>query len=327
MSLKTSGQLAGLAALIGLAALGCGRMAGPLTPWPLPTDPIAFQDQFTGLVNFEAFGNSKLDALGTDAAEQYLGSGCIKITVPDAGVGYAGGAFVATQARNLSGYNALTFYAKASKVATLDVAGFGNDNTGTSKFTASRSGFPLQTFWQKYVIPIPLPSKLAAERGMFFFSASVLTGTGYTLWFDEMRFEYIPTISKPRPAMTPLVLNSIVGATLSVTGTRDTFNVSGTDQVVSHFPGYFTFASSDPTVATVTDGAIRLNGAGSAKITAKLDTTSVAGVVTVNAGPFTPGLAPTPTLPRQSGALALQRRLLELAGGHVVGDLGCRHGD
>ena len=72
--------------------------------------------------------------------------------------------------RDLSGYNALTFWAKASINATLNVAGLGNDNTGTSRFTAEQSGIAVTPAWTKYIIPIPDAPELDQERGMFYFA-------------------------------------------------------------------------------------------------------------------------------------------------------------
>ena len=299
MTLRTSMRLAGALALALLATTGCSRDPGPLRPWPLSTDPIVFDDAFTGAVEFQAFGNSQLDALGTDATEQYLGTGCIRVTVP---VGnYAGGAFVTTQPRDLTGYNALTFYAKASRAVTVDVAGLGNDNTGTSKFEARRNAIPVTTAWTRVVVPVPLPARLSAERGLFFFAAAPQGGSGYVLWFDDIRFEHLAGVTNPRPAMTSQTLNTFVGATASVTATRTTFDLApGDSVVVGHMPGYFAYASSAPSVATVDDGIIRVVGQGTASITARLDTTLARGAITVSAAPFTPGLAPVPALPAAS---------------------------
>ncbi|HSQ59990.1 MAG TPA: hypothetical protein VLT84_06120 [Acidobacteriota bacterium] len=298
MPIRRSILVTSVAASAFAALLGCGRDPGPLDPWPLPTDPIVFQDAFTGAVAFEAFGNSKLDALSTDVTEQFEGSGCIRVTVPNPGQGYAGGAFTTARARDLTGYNALTFYAKASKTVTLVVAGLGNDNRGTSKFEAGRRAVPVTTTWTKQVIPIPVPNRLTAERGLFYFSAEPQGGSGYVLWFDDIKFERLDTITNPQPVMASQFLNSFVGATVNVTGTKVTFDVKGSGSVtVEHMHGYFDYASSEPSVAEVGDGVIRIVGPGVATITATMDTTTVAGSVTLNAGPFTPGLAPTPTLP------------------------------
>ena len=302
MTLRTSMRLAGAMALAILATTGCSRDPGLLKPWLLSTDPIVFQDNFTGAVDFYSFDTSKQDILGTDAVEHYEGTGCIRVTVPT--TGYAGGAFVAKphDPRDLTGYNALTFYARASRAVTMDVAGLGNDNTGTSKFEARRSTVPVTTAWTKIVVPIPLPAKLAMERGLFYFAAAPQGGAGYDLWFDDVKFEKDAEISLRRAVMTPRILNTFIGAELNlattVTGTKTIFNVGLTDSVVvGHMAGYFSYSSSDPAVVTLENETIRVVGAGSATVSARLDTTLVNGALTLNTAEFAPGLAPTPTVP------------------------------
>ena len=73
--------------------------------------------------------------------------------------------------------------------------------------------------------------------------------------------------------------------------------MDGTDQTVDHSPGYFTFSSSNDTVATVVDERIRAVGTGTANITGRLGTVAAGGAITVivTAAPTMP--APTPTLP------------------------------
>ncbi|MBK7097027.1 MAG: hypothetical protein IPH57_18985 [Saprospiraceae bacterium] len=54
----------------------------------------------------------------------------MRFEVPDANSpqgSYAGGVFLSKPGRNLSGYNALTFYLKGSQAATIGVIGLGND--------------------------------------------------------------------------------------------------------------------------------------------------------------------------------------------------------
>jgi hypothetical protein len=286
--------------LVVLAAAGCERRAGPLVPYPPITDPVVFADGFGDHVDFQAFLGSKVDAVSIDTNEKYAGSASLKITVPapgDPSGGYAGGAFTTTRTRELSAYNALTFWAKASTAATLDVAGLGNDNTGTSKFEARWSAIPITTDWKKYVVPIPLPRKLTSEGGLFFFAEGAENGLANTLWFDEVRFENVATISDPRPAMTGRFVNAFVGATVAPQGTRVTFDVDGTDERIEHSPGYFTFASSADSVARISNGSILVVGPGSATITARLDTIVATGVVIVNASAPPPTPAPTPSFP------------------------------
>jgi hypothetical protein len=290
-------RLAVTLALVALAAAGCERDTSNLEPATAPVDPLVFDDDFGAFSTYEAFLNSKVDALNIDRSEAAVGSASLRVTVPgpdDPSGWFAGGAFTTSLVRDLSSFNALTFYAKASQNATLDVVGLGNDNTGTSRFEASWSGIPLTTDWAKFAIPIPLPEKLTLERGLFYFAEGHENNMGYDFWFDEVKFENISTISNPRPELATQSLNTFIGATLSLSGTSTTFDVGGTDQTIAHMPGYFTFASSDESVATVEDEVIRIVGSGTAVITAMLGAVNAAGEVTVNvtAAPTEP--APTP---------------------------------
>ena len=163
-----------------LVAGGCSRDTGGWAPVPANTDPVVFDDLFGDKVDYQAFWCSKIDAVSVDSAERFEGTASMKLTVPDPGNAcavqgagwtggeWSGGALTTSLARDLSGYNALTFMAKASRSVTLDVAGLGNDNTGTSLYEASWTGIQLTTNWQKFAIPIPLPTKLGRERGLFF---------------------------------------------------------------------------------------------------------------------------------------------------------------
>ena len=49
----------------------------------------------------------------------------MRFDVPAFGDGFLGAAFNTTVNRDLSGFDALTFYAKASQAATIDALGFG----------------------------------------------------------------------------------------------------------------------------------------------------------------------------------------------------------
>ena len=67
--------------------------------------------------------------------------------------------------RDLSGYDALTFYAKASQ-GNLSEVGFGQDFI-TNNFLVSTVNLSVGTSWAKYTIPIPDASKLVEERVSF----------------------------------------------------------------------------------------------------------------------------------------------------------------
>lgn len=282
-----------------LAAASCSRdLSTEATTATFPDSPGIFADAFASTVHWEAFGGSKLDALSIDLTAAHSGSGSLKVTVPSAGATngtYAGGAVVASVGRDLTKYTALTFWAKSSVNVKLDIAGLGNDNTGTSKYTASASGLSLTPTWQKYFIPIPDAAKLTAEKGMFFFAAGALNGVGYTLWFDDIQFEALQGITNPRPVMQGGTIMDEVGASIALTGTTVTFSVAGTDQVVSAAPAYYTLTSSAASVATTENGAVKLVGAGSATITGTMGATPVAGTITVksSAPPTAAATAPT----------------------------------
>jgi hypothetical protein len=280
-----------------LGITGCERDTTGLDLAPFPTDPVVFRDVFNG-IDYQAFAGSKLDALSVDTDEHYLGDASIKITVPD--VGYAGGAITANAPRDLSQYNAVAFWVKASMAATLDIAGYGNDNTDALPYQGSVSNIPLTTTWQRHILPIPRTGLMTPERGLFFFSEGPENGLGYDIWFDEIEFVKSDAISNPRPVMRQDDVGTVTGVQFSVGGTFTAFDVTvpapATLQV-NHAPAYFTFLSSDESVAMPSGGGIRVVGGGTADITAQLGAIAVAGRFTVRALDPPTDPAPRPTIP------------------------------
>ena len=291
---------ASVAAALALVGAGCERNLSGLGPAPVDVDPVVFLDDYSPGAGFQPFLDTKYDALHIDTEQRHRGTASLRVTVPGPGDDtgqYAGGAFVADQVRDFAGYNCLTFWAKADHAVTLDVAGLANDNTGTSRFEATRSAIPITTGWTRVVLPLPLPAKLGAERGLFFFAEGFENDRGYDLWFDEIRYENLTTITNPRPTLLPATRSVFVGQTVAMTDTRTTFNVDGVDLTVFHQPDYFTFLSSDTTVAAIVDGEVRVVGGGTAIITAKLGDIVAGGAVTLHSSAPPPTPAPTPTLP------------------------------
>jgi Bacterial Ig-like domain (group 2) len=288
-----------LAVLSALPLQACSRDTSTLEPAAFPTDAVVLTDGFAPGMNFQGFSGSKSDALSIDVTTARRGTSSLKVLIPSPGDpagGYSGGAFVANVPRDLSGYNALTFWAKASINATLNTAGLGNDNTGNSRFTAEQSGLPLTPAWTKYTIPIPDASKLTLERGMFYFAEGPENNQGYTLWLDDIQFEKVTTISSTRPTIPSSSITAEIGGVARVSGTTVTYNVDGTDRTVSASPNYFTFTSSNPAVATVSaTGDITVIGAGTTNITAKLGAVAATGSVAVQAVAAPTAAAPTPT--------------------------------
>ena len=282
-----------------LLVTGCDRGEDPTEPAPFPAENVIFDDTFGEGIDYQAFAGSKTDAVQIDTSERFDGEASLRIAVPvptDPSGSFAGGAFVASIGRDLTSYNALTFYAKAATAANLEVAGLGNDNTGTSLYSAQTERLALSSTWTRYVIPIPDPSKLSQERGLFFFAEGAEEGQANTMWFDEIEFTTVDNLGAPQPFMDDLELSIEVGGTGSVSGTGVVIPVGSVDVAVSALPSYFSFSSSDESVATVSSlGEITVVGSGSATINAALGATAAQGsvAVTTMAGPQS--AAPTPS--------------------------------
>ncbi|BFN38294.1 hypothetical protein FMIA91_21730 [Fidelibacter multiformis] len=289
--------------MIILSLSSCERDITGLDPAPFPDDPEVFMDEFGEGIQYQAFLNSKYDALEMDAIEYYDGDRSMSFIVPDANDPsgwFAGGALVHPVGRDLTQYDALTFWTKASMPAEVGVFGFGNDNSGTSKYTVEMPDVTVNTLWKKVILPIPLASKLTREGGMFHLAASHVNGHGYKIWVDEVRFEHLGTIAHPRPVINNQTITGEVGDSLThFSGTRVTMNVAGNDVTVNMSSHYLTFISSNDTIVSVDEeGIIRLVGPGTAVLSAKLGSVDAEGSVTIiskTPPPAPETSAPTPT--------------------------------
>ncbi|MBD3336962.1 MAG: hypothetical protein GF355_15725 [Candidatus Eisenbacteria bacterium] len=292
-----------LVTLLAFAQFGCSeRDLSTLAPAPGNTDPVVFDDAFGDGVDYQAFADSRFDAVTLDSDQARVGTTSLRVTIPEPGSTdgtFAGGAFTSSDYRDLTGYDALVFYAKSSIPSDLNVAGLGNDNTGTSLYEASREDIPLTEEWSLVIVPIPDPSRLSLERGLFFFAEAHENNMGFTVWFDEIRFARVETITSPRPAMAPQDIETFLGATITPEDTRVTFSVNGEDVLVKHSARYFDYFSSNEDVARIDSGVITAAGGGTATVTAKLDTVEVTGAIDLNvlAPPDVP--APAPTYPTE----------------------------
>jgi len=264
--------------------------------------PEIFIDGFSGGLEYFPFNGSKFDAFTVDTEVKYLGTSSMRFDVPNVGdpSGAYAGAIFPNDGRDLTGYDALTFWAKATQGATLNELGFGND-FGDNKYLVSLFNQRISTNWTKFTIPIPDPSKLTFEKGMFWYAEGAEGANGYTFWIDELKYEKLGTVAQPRPAImqgADASAQSFTGATVTLSGLTQTFNLeSGINQTVSAAPSYFDFNTSDPKVVTVNGlGVISVVGAGTAKITASLGGIKAKGSLTiVSSG--TIALATTPTRP------------------------------
>jgi hypothetical protein len=283
--------------------VGCKRDLEELTPAKYPTDPKVFIDGFSANLIYAAFGGSNPKAFQVDKQVTYNNSAAsMRFEVPavnDPAGAYAGGSFFTSVGRNLTGYTALTFWAKASQSANIDIVGIGND-LGANKYQASVAGLAVNTNWKKYYIPIPDPSKFVAERGMFFYSEGAESGNGYTFWIDEVKFEELGTIAHAQPTILlgqKDTINSFAGITTQIGGLSSVFNLpNGVNQTVDLVASYFEFFSSNEEIATVSNTGLVsiIGGPGTAVITAKMNGELAKGSLTVITGePFQ--TAPVPT--------------------------------
>ena len=264
-----------------------------------------FTDDFIGMGSdfYFPYGDSKFTAFSVDLEEGFESNSSIRIDVPNANDpegAYAGGIFrIDGAGRNLTEYDALTFYVKASQGVSIGEFGFGEDFIN-NKYMATITNVSVGTNWKKVIIPIPDASKLLQERGMFRYAAGTngTNGFGYTLWLDDIKFEKLGTIAHGQASImngNNVSETTFVGVNSNVEGVISTFNLpNGVNQVVNLSTAYLDFSSSDSNVATVdANGLITSVSPGTAVITATINGVDATGSLTINCvGTFVH--APTP---------------------------------
>lgn len=273
-----------------------------------------FADSFSAGLDYFPFGDSYQEAFSVDTDVKYLGTSSMRFDIPTFGAGYGGANFPVSSPRDLSGYDALTFWAKASQGATINEIGFGINESTNNRYRVTKPQLAITTQWRKYTIPIPDPSKLAETMGLFWYAEGAQNESdegGYTFWIDEMKYEKLGTIAQPKPSiLNGEVLNkqTFIGATETIGNLTQTFNIAnGSNETLSIAPAYFEFTSSNTKVATVNEfGLVSIVGAGeidaatgnrinnTTKITATLNGVEATGSLTLESlGTFTN--APVPT--------------------------------
>jgi len=274
-------------------------------------NPVGLTDEF--FISIDPAEGANPDAFGTDDVIAYEGTSSIRIAVPspsNPNGNFVGGVFRDRgEGRDLSGYDALTFWAKGSINGKVDV-GFGSSflETIESRFPAVREGIELTTDWQKYTVPIPDPSKLVQERGLFFFAAGGFDPTddgpngnevAWTFWLDEIRYEKLGTTLFVGPSIlngADETLEGFIGSSRQISDIKCLYNLeNGSNVAVTSSPFYFNFSSSSPSVATVDEtGLVTVIGdSGETVVTATVGDKEAEGSLTVTSdGPFP--LAPVP---------------------------------
>ncbi|WP_420400204.1 glycosyl hydrolase family 16 [Flagellimonas sp.] len=256
-----------------------------------PPNGDVFIDAFSPGLDYFPFVGAGADpeAFSVDSENVFDGDASMRFDVPAFGNGFVGAAFNTTVTRDLSGFDALTFYAKASQAASIDAIGFGISAETANKFQVTANNLGISTRWEKYVIPIPDASKLTEQTGLFWLAEGAsFEGDegGYVLWFDEIKFEKLGTVAQPRPTIfdgQELVEQAFTGSNIPITGLTQTFNLdNGVNQTVVAAPSYFDFSSSDVGVAVVSElGEISIVGAGTSTISALLANVRAAGSLEV----------------------------------------------
>lgn len=286
-----------------LASVGCERnLSEDATLSTYSKNGAVFIDAFSAGLGYGAFGGSKYSAFTVDSEVKYAGSSSMRFDVPSVGDpdgAYAGGVFIDGSGRNLTEYDALTFWVKGSQAASINEVGFGTD-FGENKYKVAFQNVPIDTNWKKIIIPIPDASKLIQEKGMFWYSEGPENGLGYTFWIDNVKYEKLGTIAHGQASImngSNASESTFVGVTSKVDGVNATFNMpNGMNQSITISPAYLNFTSSNKAVATVdSSGVITSLSVGTTIITATFNGAPTTGSLTINcAGVFTH--SPVPTL-------------------------------
>jgi hypothetical protein len=296
-----------LLGLVLLTNINCEReLSDDATNATYPKTAEIFIEDVIGMgTNFYfPYGGSKPNAWSIDRQEGYNSNASMRFDVPNANDpegSYAGAIFRTEGAgRDLTGYDALTFYVKASRGVVISEFGFGEDFF-PNKYITTITNVSVGTNWSKVIIPIPNASKLVKERGMFRYAAGTqgTSSSGYVFWIDDLKFEKLGTIAPGIASImngTNVNETTFVGVNSSVQNINVTFNLpNGINQPVKVNPGYMDFISSNPSVATVdSSGLITSLSSGSTVITATFNGVTALGSLTINClGNFVS--APTPT--------------------------------
>lgn len=270
---------------------------------------VVFADNYGSGITSNQFGSTFANFWSVTTAESKTGTSSLQIAVGGSGALYSGGRLEAATNQNLTTYNALTFWIKASRSATLNSVGFGNSSSGGAVFSTSLTNLPLTTTWTKITLPIPAPSKLTAERGMFWVSeaANDASGGAYNIFVDDIQFENTigvigtPTASIPASSVFGFATENFP-SNASVTCV---FPINSVNQTQTCSMAYLNLTSADPGIATINalGTLVTAVGVGITSISGTLNGTPVSGGVTVTV--FSPAVAPSPAIAPASGVKSL----------------------
>lgn len=268
---------------------GCQPDDEDLVEATFPNIAEVFIDTFSAGLQYDAFGTSKVTAFDVDTDVTFSGNAAMRFDIPntsDPEGGFAGGVFSTAVGRNLTDYNVLTFYARASRGETINEIGYGLTFQGET-YRTQVNGLQVGTAWQKYFIPIPNAAKLTEESGMLWYAEAADDGESYQLWIDEVKFENLETIIQENAAILEgqdQVFPANVGGETTINGAFVNHNLpNGLLQRVEAAPAYFDYTSSNVGVATVNEFGIVsvVSSEGFTTITATLDGVNADGSLSV----------------------------------------------
>lgn len=275
---------------------GCQPDDEDLQDATFPNIAEVFIDTFSAGLEYDAFGTSKVTAFDVDTNIVFEGSASMRFDIPntnDPEGGFAGGVFTTSVGRDLTDYNVLSFYARASKGETINQVGFGLTFQG-EVFRTQLDGVQVGTEWQKYFIPIPNGAKLTQERGMFWYAEAADDGISYQLWIDEVQFENVNTVLQVDAGILEgqdVFFPANQGTSTVIGGAFVNHNLpNGLLQRVNAAPAYFDFTSSNESVATVSEEGVVsvINSGGQTTISATLAGEDVAGSLNVGMSDLPP---------------------------------------
>ncbi len=270
----------------------CERpISADAVPASFPKNGEVFIDGFSSGLEYLPFADSYFEAFSVDEDTKQDGTASMRFDIPSVGDpngAYSGAIFPDYGARDLSEFDALVFWAKATKAATLNEVGFGIDFEEDA-FSVSLTDLALSTNWRKYSLAIPDPSKLTQERGLFWYAEGPEDGEGYSLWIDELEFISTDNITNAQATIAngdDITIGTFTGTTNPISGLSYFYtDENGNEQKLNIAPAYFDFISSDPSVATVDEnGNILALASGTAVINAKVGDSFADGSISVQVG-------------------------------------------
>jgi uncharacterized protein YjdB len=313
-TVSAGGLISGLTAGSDILTVTVGSKSTTVTVTIGASGYVFFHGAFDAGVNaaLAGFGGSiNTIAVDTNSANDYGGFHALRIDSPINN--YTGGAWTAKAPRDLSAFNAITFYAKASVSAKWPVVGFGDDANGNSAFKTEMHDLQLTTTYQKFVLPLPDPAKATASSGLFYFADGVnytVGGTTFSVWVADLQYEKIT----PAPGGAPVAAFVGAGKTLQQGATT---SITSADLKITYSsalpasmpnplnyviagPSWFNLTSSATGVATInnTTGVLSGVAGGTANLGGTLAGAAISNTLPVTVVAPLPGpavAAPVPT--------------------------------